>query len=225
MQTQGKPAVRYGLIFGAVIAAIGIASTLLQAVMGTAALISATGTLTRTGAVTTLLGCVLFLVYLGLYFVAGMLTARRTGTVGSGAVAGLIAGALGGTIGGGVSLIIKLANPAPAALSQSGVSGSVFMIGVIIGVIFGIALDIGLGAGLGALGALAGRGQFRGPAQPYQEAMYQGFQQPGYPQYPQQGYPQPGAYPPPPGEYPAPPQPGAYPPSPAYPPQDPGQQQ
>ena len=209
MQAQastGNPAVRNGFLFGIIIAVLGAVNT---AVSYFTTPTSATAAPSAFG----LLGCLFFLVYLALFFVAGMMTARQTGTVGSGAIAGLIAGLVGGIVGGILGVIIVIVRPpdvssaAGSTLSPSELQTAI-IIGAIVGVIVVLLLEAGLGAGLGALGALVGRGQYQSqhPAVAYQDSMYQGIPQPGYP--PQAGYPAPGAYPPPPAAPGYPPQPG-----------------
>src|SRR5260370_40955077 len=94
MQLFERPAVRWGVIFGAVAAALGIIGGVIYAATADGLTIGGTGTLSGTN----LASCLFFLVDLALYFLAGMLTARQTGTVGSAAISGLIAGAFGGFI-------------------------------------------------------------------------------------------------------------------------------
>ncbi len=217
MQTRtGNPAIRNGLIFGIIIAVLGVGNTALSY-----------ATRDTTAAGLGLVGILAFIIDLALFFVAGMMTARATGTVGSGAVSGLVAGLIGGLIGGIVAVIFLLTNPLPISSINSAGSGlsesdlrNIVIVGGIIGLVLGLLLDAGLGAGLGALGALVGRGQYQSahPAAAYQESMYQGMPQPGYPA-------QPGAYPPPPPAPGYPPQPGQ--PGqqwPQYPPSQPPQQ-
>lgn len=214
---QGRPALRYGLIFGAIIAVLVIINSFLPAQ------VSASGApdIARGG-----LGCLFFLVYLALFFVAGMLAARRTGKAGTGSLAGLLAGAIGIILFVVLGVIAILNTPDSVwqkaldqaraqnpsvnlTLQQMKTTAEVF---AIVAFVLIYLAAIGVGAGLGALGGLVGRGQ--APRPQYPEAMYQGMPQPGYSQ--------PGAYPPPPG-YPMPqgtyPQPG-YPPAgqPGYPP-------
>lgn len=207
MQAQGgNPAVRNGFLFGIIIAVLGIINSV----------VSYFTTPTSSSATTPnafgLLGCLFFLVYLALFFVAGMMTARQTGTVGSGAITGLIAGLVGGVVSGIVGVVVVVIRPpvvdtAGTNLTQSELQTAI-IIGAIVGVVLVLLVEAGLGAGLGALGALVGRGQYQTqhPAAAYQDSMYQGIQQPGYP--PQPGYPAPGAYPPPPAAPGYPPQPG-----------------
>lgn len=219
-QQQGRPAVRYGLIFGGILAALDIINGIISIATGSSATaFTPDGSQSSAMASALGIGCLFFLIELALFFVAGMLAAKQTARVGTGSVAGLIAGATGGIIGL-IFTIIRVA-ALPASYYQAVVDraqsqgGSITLAqaqaaGTVVGIVFAIIvylIVIGIGAGLGALGGLVGRGQ--APRPPYTESMYS-------------GYPQPGAYPPPPG-YPMPqgtyPQPG-YPPAgqPGYPP-------
>jgi hypothetical protein len=229
MQKSGNPAVRWGLIFGGIIAVLSLLGDGLRFATGGGESFAGAG-----GGIGILVGVLLFLIGLALFFVAGMFAARDTGRTGTGSIAGLIAGLVGGAIGAIATIIILLTLPASvfqtvtANNPGTNISGdqlhTIFIVGGVIGAVIGLLINAGIGAGVGALGGLAGKGQYRGPVQPYQEAMYQGMpMQPGMyppppppPGYPQ--YPQPGGYP----QYP-PQQPGAYPPPP--PPQYPGPQQ
>jgi hypothetical protein len=222
-QQTGNPAVRNGIIFGLILAALNIANVIIQWVTGTyndsVQAANNPGSVPTTSAVS-YLGCLVFLLALALCFVAGINASRATGKVGTGAIAGLITGLVGELIGGIVGVVVIVAVVAPNIhLNTSGSLTQGQVVGVLIGVfivIFIIELIIlaGIGAGVGALGGLIGKNNYRGPVANYQESMYQGMG--GQP-----GYPPPGAYPPPPGAYPPPP--GAYPPPPgAYPPPPPG---
>ena len=193
----GNPALRNGLIFGLILAALNIANVILQWVTGsyaatvTAANNAASGTSSPVGnGAATALGCLLFLVALALCFIAGMNTSRATGKVGSGAIAGLITGLVGEIIGGIISVVVVLVLVVPniniptgGTVSQSTIVA--ILIGtVVLGLILGLIIDGGIGAGVGALGGLVGKNNYRGPVAGYQESMYQGI--PG----------QPGGYPP-----------------------------
>jgi hypothetical protein len=208
--SSGKIALRYGLIFGLIQAAIVAIVLLLNAFVF----------LGNTG-VSLILGVLSFLTGLAAYFVAGTLAAKQTGKVSTGTISGLWAGVFYGVIGCIISIAIFLGITLPKLLNQyntagypSGVSPATFRIGVIAGgvgvYIFGLFFAIGVGAGIGALGGLLGRSQARkaAPAQPYQEQPY-----PGQP-YPGQPYPTPPAYP---GQpYPGQPYPGQPYPTPPY---------
>jgi hypothetical protein len=226
---NGNPAIRQGLIFGGIAAALSVVSTLIRFATGGAATTnpaSVSGTLTG-------LGCVFFLITLALFLVAGMQASAQTGRTGTGAIAGLIAGVISGlaaTILGIITILLtphaRLQDITQSIGANSGTQipagqlRAAIIIAAIIVYVFVILFELGLGAGLGALGGLIGRGRFQGPALPYQDQMYPGMQQP-YPPYqqpyPQQPYPQ-QPYPPQGPEYPpqAPQYPPQYPPAPPY---------
>lgn len=216
-QPQGRPALRNGLMFGAVIALLGIANTFVQWKSGAFATTSqytngfTTVNVSDTGA-SSLLGCIVFLAMMVLTFVAGYLTARRVGRASAGAVAGLIVGIVGALVSGavGFAVILLLVAPglqAPAGSGWTNTQVQAALIGTTLGgAVLGLLLDAGIGAGLGALGGLAGVNSYRTmqagmatfyPSMPGQPGTYP---PPQYPQYP----PQPGAYPPPqyPNQYP-----------------------
>lgn len=208
---RANPMVGWGLGLGAIAGVLSALTTLgrLFAPLG--------GARAFTG-----IGLLVGLIGLIAYFLAGMLTARVTGTIGTGTIAGLLAGLAAAVISVAVSAVVILTRPrlyfgsALGALSSSRVHIplSTLVALSMISLVFSILVDIGLGAGIGALGALVGRGS--APRQPYQETLYQGM--PGAYPPPPGGYaPAPGAYPPPAGGYPPPP--GSYPPPPgSYPP-------
>ena len=205
---RANPALRNGLIFGAILAAVNILSVIIQWVTGSyqATAQAASGNTTAISA-TSLLGCFTFLIALALAFIAGMKTVSTTGRVGTGAIAGLITGLVGELIGGilGVILVIALVTPhltMPAGSNLTVGQMHAFIVGTAIAaLILGLIIDGGIGAGLGAIGGLLGKGNYRGPEQGYQETYYPGGAD-------QMGYPPPGGYPPPPrGGYPPPPTP------------------
>jgi hypothetical protein len=230
MENKRNAIVRWGLTFGLIMALLGstlaVGSRLVEG-----SLISGQTTpeqLLPTAGVAFLIGCGLYLVYLALFFVAGIMTARQSGSVGAASLAGLLAGGVGSLVNSAVSVTLLFVFP--TTLSSLGATSTLnsdtsdsFMVGVVIsavlGAIFGLLIWGGLGAGLGALGGLIGQNQFRAahpelvPPYPYAYAPY-----PGYPPAPPLGAyppPPPGAYPLPPGAYPLPP--GAYPPPPGAP--------
>jgi hypothetical protein len=245
MENKRNAIVRWGLTFGLIMALLGstlaVGSRLVEG-----SLISGQTTpeqLLPTAGVALLVGCGLDLVYLALFFVAGIMTARQSGSVGAASLAGLLAGGVGSLVNSAVSVTLLFVFP--TTLSSLGATSTLnsdtsdsFMVGVVIsavlGAIFGLLIWGGLGAGLGALGGLIGQNQFRAAhpelVQPYPYA-YAPY--PGYPAAPPMGAylpPPPGAYPPPPGApYPPappadqPPQGGAYPPPGSVPPSYPGQ--
>ncbi|HEX3269829.1 MAG TPA: hypothetical protein VHR15_04210 [Ktedonobacterales bacterium] len=250
MENKRNAVVRWGLTFGLIMAALGSTSAIVSRLLETS-LISGQATPEQflpTAGGALLIGCGLDLVYLALFFVAGIMAARQSGSVGAASLAGLLAGGVGALVSGAVSVILLFVLPSavsPFGAINSDTSDSAVMAGVVvgavIGLIFGLLIWGGLGAGLGALGGLIGQNQFRAAhpelVQPYPYA-YAPY--PGYPPVPPMGAyppPPPGAYPPPPGAYPPPPgapyppappaeQPpvsGSYPPPDAYPPSQPGQ--
>ncbi|HLZ21671.1 MAG TPA: hypothetical protein VKQ30_06080 [Ktedonobacterales bacterium] len=221
---QGNPVMRYGLLFGGIIAVLNIINSVIAATSGsdTAAFSTTSGQASLSNGLIGV-GCLFFLVGLALYFVAGMLAASQTGKAGTGSLAGLVAGAIGGVVGlvaGIVRLVMiptssfqsiadKTQTSGGTPLTAQQVQSAVVAIGIV-GAVIGLLVAIGIGAGIGALGGLAGRG--RAPRPQYAEAMYPGMSQgyppaPGYPPQPQGGYPQPGY---PPQNYPPQPQ-GGYP--------------
>jgi hypothetical protein len=244
MENKQSAVMRWGLTFGLIMAALGsandIGSRLLEG-----SLFSGETTpeqVLPTAGIALLIACGLFLVYLALFFVAGIMTARQSGSVGAASLAGLLAGGVGTLVSSVVSLIVTFVFPTTVT-SIGGTSAldsdtsAFYIVGFVVGLIFGLVIWGGLGAGLGALGGLIGQNQFRAahpelvPPYPYAYAPY-----PGYPPAPPLGAyppPPPGAYPPPPGAaYPAypppppaeqPPQGGTYPPPGSVPPSYPGQ--
>ena len=222
---------RNGLIFGAIIAAIALANVFLSWQLGAYSVLAQAGSGAATPATinggTTLLGCAIYLVDLGLLFVAGMLTARKTGSVGAASLTGLVAGIIGALVGSGIALVLimtviapQLQVPADSSISQTQLQ-TIIIGGAIFAIVIALIVDGGFGAGLGALGGLVGRNAYEkaNPPQPYQQSFYPG------------AVGQPGAYPPPPPyagpQYPAAPQyPGQadYPAAPAQQPQPPQQE-
>ena len=224
---SGNPAFKYALMIGGGLGVIGALNALLA--------------LTPMGlAVRGLVGILIFLVALAGFLVTGMLTARQTGTVGSGAISGLLAGIIYAVIAYVVNAVVVILDPSAitsalnTALGPSGAANpplptqQLVLISAVVDVVCGGLLLAGIGAGMGALGGLIGQSQYRGKnPQPAFGAPYPGMPgayppppgyNPGYgPVPPPPGYGQaPGAYPPPPSAY-APP---AYPPQ----PQDQGEQ-
>lgn len=162
----------HGVLFGTIIALASIANTFVQWKNGAyAATFQGTSgssqiSLSDTG-VSSLLGCVGFLVLLALTFWAGALTVRRTGTVGSGAVAGLVAGGIGAFVGSAVSCAIIVTQVVPTLRVPAGSAftltqaQSLLIDVTLAGAAVGTLLDIGFGASMGALGGLAGLNSYR----------------------------------------------------------------
>lgn len=232
---------RNGLIFGGIIAAIALINVVIQWQLGAYSYhidpVTNVPVSSASGAAG-FLGCGVFIADLALTFVAGMLTARASGSVGAASLTGLVAGLLGAVVGGIVTLVLVLGVIAPAIQlpAGSGVSQSTLqtiLIGILIGgIVLGLAVDGGLGAGVAALGGLVGRGSYQQahPPQQYQQSFYPGGQgqygaqpyagpptpaqpYPGAPQYPPQPFPGASENPPQqqyPGQQPPPPPPPPY---------------
>jgi hypothetical protein len=103
-----------------------------------------------------LAGCVGFLAGFALLFEAGHITAKQTGTVGSGTLAGATAGLLMGIGLGMLSLIEEIRSGKLHSLGQMGI-----ILGILLTLLFFGALFAGIGAGVGALGSLVGQAGFR----------------------------------------------------------------
>lgn len=222
MERQSNPAVKWGLIFGAVLIVVELGNIGISYATGTLGT-SQTSAGNASIAATFGRGCIAFLIEAAIYFTAGLLAARDNGRVGSGAVAGLIAGAMGSVVAAIVEipLVMNMTFPVPANSTLSpDTFHNIVVVGVIVGSILGIGVGLGIGAGIAALGGLVGRSQFEKahPPQQMAESYYQPTAPaPGYPQMPQPGYPpqQP--------MYPPAPQPDFPPQQPGYPPQQPPQ--
>jgi hypothetical protein len=190
MENTRNAVVRWGVLFGLIMALLGSAASI-GARLLTGSLISSGPLALRNVTLAALLtGCALDLVYLALFFVAGILTARQTGSVGSGALAGLFAGGVGALLSGVVSVTLAVVFPrtfSDYVEIQTTVTAA--LASIVIGSVVGLVIWSGLGAGLGALGALIGQSQFRA-AHP---ELAQPRPYPGYPPAPPLG-----AYPPPP---------------------------
>lgn len=221
---------RNGLIFGALIALVAVIGVGINWQLGAYSYhtdpLTGVPTSGASAGASLISSCGSFIVDLALTFVAGMLTARKSGSVGAASLTGLVAGLLGALVGGIIGIVAVLAVVAPSihipagsGISQSTMSG--IIVGAAIGgVVLGLLVDGGIGAGVAALGGLVGRGSYEqaNPPQQYQQSFYPGSQYGG----------QPYAPPPPPAQpYPGAPQ---YPPqpfagTPQYPPQQyPGQE-
>jgi hypothetical protein len=223
-----NPAVRNGLIFGAILAGINIISTLIQWIAGAyqAMAQAGSGSGTALGAVS-LFGCLAFLVGLALCFLAGMTTVSRTGRLGSGAIAGLITGLVGELVGGVLGLILVLAFvlptlhiPADSTLTSAQIDALIIGTGIA-ALIIGLIIDGGIGAGLGYLGGLVGKNSYAGPVQGSQESYYATAEGGGYTAAPPPPPPTPYYTPPPQPYYtpsaPTSPQAVPYPPAPQEP--------
>src|SRR5262249_4324138 len=139
MRLFDQPAYRWGAIFGAVIAALGIIDGVVQ--LATVSDVSPSATsVSGAGVGGLVLTCVFFLVDLALLFLAGMLTARQTATVGSAAIGGLIAGLIGGLVGGIANAVVLLARP--NLVNLPGLQGSGIDVHslLVVSAIFGVVL-------------------------------------------------------------------------------------
>lgn len=233
-RSSGHPIRTNGLLFGILLGALGLGNTVIQWLTGayqfqTRTVNGYTSVTGRDFGPASLLGCVLFFAMLGLTFLAGILAARKTGKVGTGAVAGLIAGGLGALIGGiGTTLVLAFVVAPGLQVPSDGLTTdnqmrTILIGGAVFALLLSLVFDGGVGAGMGALGGLIGASRYRKSLPPVPAYAYAGYA--GYPPY--AGYPAHPAYPPYP-PYPAPgaepnaaPQPGQYPPPgwpPAYPP-------
>lgn len=214
-QRAGRHVIGSGLLFGAILGLLGAGNVLLQWAVGAYHVVAQTtngftSVNLNDNSVVSALGCVVFLMMLALTFVAGLVSARGSGRIRSGALAGLLTGSLGGLIGGlaKVLIIAMLVVPGvqiPDDVSMSLTQVQMLVVGIAVGTaLIGLLLDIGFGTGMGALGGLIG-------ANTYRKAM----SHPGasdYPNYP--GYPssvgmpaQPGSVPQQEWPYPNPPLP------------------
>lgn len=227
-QQQGHPALKWGLIFGGVLALISLANSGIQYATGAYSQMGDPVTAQAHMGTNFLVGCGGFLVEVAIYFFTGMLASRENGRVGTGALAGLIAAAVG-TIIGGIVAVVVLANVSLTPPANSGLDpaqfASLMHTIIVAAAVLGILIGLGFGTGIAALGGLVGRGRYEAshPLQPGMGSMYAPMGPGGAP-YPYGGAP--GAYPPPaaPGYYPpSNPATGApyqYPPAP-YPPAPP----
>lgn len=136
---------------------------------------------------------ILFVLEFTCFFLAGLLSARRTHALSSGLAAGLIAGIIAGVVGLVIALhtasaaeqVVRHAAVAPRLRSvlQAGIAGAV------VRAVFGAITTVLVGAGAGALGGLAGRGSAAGtPGSPGPLPYSTGgtVSVPGYPPVPPQ---------------------------------------
>jgi hypothetical protein len=101
---HGRPALKWGLIFGGVLALISISSTAIQYASGSFSQLGDPAAAQAHLGSNLLLGRGSLILEAALYFLAGMLAARANGKVGSGALAGLVAAAVGTVVGGVISI-------------------------------------------------------------------------------------------------------------------------
>ncbi|MGO8949702.1 MAG: hypothetical protein ACLQUY_19025 [Ktedonobacterales bacterium] len=169
-QLSENPAVRNGLIFGAILAAVNILNVFIQWMSGSyQAIAQASSGSTTTFTSGSLFGCLAFLAGLALSFIAGMNTVSVTGRLGSGAIAGLVTGVVGELVGGVLGLIVILAlvlpnlpTPTSTNLTAPQIDG-VIVGGALLGLVLGLVVDGVIGAGLGYLGGLVGKNNYNRP--------------------------------------------------------------
>jgi hypothetical protein len=234
MKNTWSVIVRWGLTCGLIMALLGAAGTVGEGLLPGSFITGPTtpGQALSAAEIALLASCGGYLLYLALVFAAGVMTARQTGSVGSGALAGLLAGGVSALVTGAVAVILALVfrhTPFSLGATSARHASDTFIVSVIsalISAIAGLLIWSGLGAGLGALGALVGQRQFRA-AHPElaQRRLYASAPSPGYPPLPSVG----AVPPPPPSADPQPlrtdlpPSPGVYPPPGPFPPSPPGQ--
>jgi hypothetical protein len=196
MQAQtkrGSGAIKWGLIFGLILGVLSGLRAAFALVPGARLFGMARG-----GEI---------ILALAAFFLAGLLAARQSRSVGAAAVAGAITAIVASVISGAVSLAGFFISPRAYALANGlglrlrEFGHPILLISIIVSLIMALLVYVVIGAGVGALGGLAGRG-----SRPAAPRMPQ--DPPTIPTPPQQlaSYPtMPGGYAPPP-------------PSPGYPP-------
>ncbi len=240
MESQRNPAVKWGLIFGGLLVLVGLINYGIEYATGTLTMAATPASLSRLNLGASLAqSCIAFIVEMTLFFLAGMMTARENGRVGSGSIAGLIAGSLYGVVAAVFGVIALQMRGLPTTTTtrvDPATLHTILIVTSIVVAIIVVVFGIGIGAGVGALGGLVGRSQYdrAHPPQPMVGSLYTpmaptpGYPPSGYPPagsppsgYPPAGYPPATGYPPAPGAYP-PPQANEFPPQ--TPPQTPPQQ-
>jgi hypothetical protein len=146
-QLRANPTLRWGLTFGVIAGLVSVGQFALPyAAPGTAA--------------ASIAGAAVFIVLLGLYFVAGILAGRRAGSTSSGGLAGLLAGVVATIIGGAVTILIVAVAPhtyaQAAGLGHLATPRRVLVALAFAGMLRGLLVQGSCGAGLGALGGLIG---------------------------------------------------------------------
>ena len=187
-RSRGGSAALWGIIFGLILAALDVLHQLVVA-----------GAVRRAlGPGTSLIYTALaLLIAAALYFVAGLLAARRANALEAGVFAGLIAGVIVGATALALTLIVLALRP-PLVVRHPGLVRAAEIAGVVRAAL-GVVVQALIGAGLGALGGLAGRRPTppvaSGPYTPYTPYAPYTPPQPASPPAP--GAPQQPASPPP----------------------------
>ncbi|GER89557.1 hypothetical protein KDW_37190 [Dictyobacter vulcani] len=213
----GKISFRYGLIFGLGLFVLGAIVLCINTFLLNTPGIASFGLLV-TG--------LDWLIVLGIFFLVGVLVARKAGKVGSATIGGVWAAIFDGVPYAILAIIIFYSYTLNQNLEHLTTSSSSRTIGPeamrsilaasgLFGIVFGLLFTIGIGAGMAALGGLLGRSLFNkahpnpmaGMPYPGQPFVGQPYPQPGQPPYPGQQYPQPGQPPYPGQPYPQPGQP------------------
>jgi hypothetical protein len=162
---------RWGVIFGALVAVVGLANNTLMVALADALHADARDPVTVSGIAA-------LVIDLALFFFAGYAKVRSLGAWAAGTTTGLLAGMIGG-LAGAISLIVTLPIYNVAAQGPSGQT-----LGVIVGVIgalFFLLVDVAAGAALGALGGSLARRLFARPAPPTLAPVATGYPPTGYP--------------------------------------------
>jgi hypothetical protein len=114
MANRQSAVVRWGLLFGGIMALLAaitsVGTILLEGSIASGSPFSGLSA-PSVGLAAAVVGCGLDLVYLALFFVAGIMTARQSGSVGAASLAGLLAGGFGALVNGVVTVTLTLLSP------------------------------------------------------------------------------------------------------------------
>jgi hypothetical protein len=150
-----SPTLRWGIILGLVASAVGI----IQGLLPFFAFNLASDRAVTYGAL---------LVYLALYFLAGLLVARTGGATSASAIAGMLVGVLSQAIAGCVLLGVAIANPLSYARAIGEVAYAKSPGALAVTLVMGLVIALGVygtfGAAMGALGNLVLPTAGRSPA-------------------------------------------------------------
>ncbi len=154
---QGSGAIKWGLIFGLILGVLnGLRATII--LVPGARLFG----VTRGGEI---------ILALAAFFLAGLLAARQSRSVGAAAVAGVITAVVATVISGAVSIASFVIAPRAFALANGlgprlrGFGHPILLVSIIVSLIMTLLVYAVIGAGVGALGGLVGRGS--SPAAPH----------------------------------------------------------